>query len=79
MSIKLNHPFCFLLAGPTSSGKSTFIKKFLHERHALVDTEIYEVVYCLPEEQIVDESIPFDRLHRGIPDIIMFKDLRPRK
>lgn len=78
MSIKFNHPFCFLLAGPTSSGKSTFIKKFLHERNFLVDTEIYEIIYCLPDDQIVDESIPFDRVHRGLPDINMFKDLRPR-
>lgn len=78
MGIQFNHPFCFLLAGPTSSGKSTFIKMFLSERDILVDSYIHEVVYCLPEEQIVDETIPYTRLHRGIPDINMFKDLKPR-
>lgn len=78
MSIKFKHPFCFLLAGPTSSGKSTFIKKFLHERDDLIDSYIHEVIYCLPEDQLVDESIPYTQLHRGIPDINMFKDLKPR-
>lgn len=78
MSLKFKHSATYLLSGPTGSGKTTFIKKFLSERNNLIDTPIDEVIYCLPEEQTVDESIPFTKLHRGIPEISMFSDLRPR-
>lgn len=78
MSIDFKHSATYLLSGPTGSGKSTFIKRFLQDRANLIDKYIEEVVYCLPEEQVVDESIPFTILHRGVPDISMFKDLKRR-
>lgn len=78
MSNKFKHSSTYLLSGPTGSGKTSFIKKFLHERENLIDTFIAEVIYCLPEGQIVDESIPYDKLYRGIPEISMFSDLKPR-
>lgn len=78
MSLKFKHSATYLLSGPTGSGKTSFIKKFLQERERLVDTYIEEVIYCLPEGQIVDREIPFTKLHRGVPDISMFKDLKPR-
>lgn len=78
MSLTFRHSATYLISGPTGSGKTSFIKRFLQERGHLIDKKIEEVVYCLPEEQIVDESIPFTKLHRGVPDISMFKDLRPK-
>lgn len=78
MSIKFKHSATYLLSGPTGSGKTSFIKRFLAQRNALIDTYIEEVIYCLPEDQIADESIPYTRLHRGVPDISLFKDLKPR-
>lgn len=78
MPLKFKHSATYLLSGPTGSGKTTFIKKFLSERNDLIDTRIDEIIYCLPEEQVVDESIPFTKLYRGVPEISMFKDLRPR-
>lgn len=78
MSLKFKHSATYLLSGPTGSGKTSFIKQFLQERNELIDTHIEEVIYCLPEEQVVDQSIPFSKLYRGIPDISMFKDLIPR-
>lgn len=78
MSLKFKHSSTYLLSGPTGSGKTSFIKKFLKERNRLIDKYIEEVVYCLPEGQIVDQTIPYTKLHRGVPDISMFKDLKPR-
>lgn len=78
MPLTFKHSATYLLSGPTGSGKTTFIKKFLSERNNLIDTWIDEVIYCLPEEQLVDHTIPFTKLHRGIPEISMFKDLKPR-
>lgn len=78
MSIKFKHSATYLLSGPTGSGKTSFIKKFLSERERLIDSYIEEVIYCLPDGQIVDESISYTKLHRGVPDISMFSDLKPR-
>lgn len=78
MTIKFKHSSTYLLSGPTGSGKTTFIKNFLRERERLIDTYIFDVIYCLPEGQIVDQSIPYTKLHRGVPDISMFSDLKPR-
>lgn len=78
MGIKFKHSSTYLLSGPTGSGKTTFIKNFLRERENLIDTRIDEVIYCLPEGQVVDESIAYTKLHRGVPDISMFFDLKPR-
>lgn len=78
MGIKFKHSSTYLLSGPTGSGKTTFIKKFLTERRNLIDTYIEDVIYCLPEGQLVDDSIPYTKLHRGVPDISLFSDLKPR-
>lgn len=78
MSVKFKHSATYLLSGPTGSGKTTFIKQFLQQRNDLIDTYIEDVIYCLPEGQIVNYAIPFTKLHRGVPDISMFHDLKPR-
>lgn len=78
MPMKFKHSATYLLSGPTGSGKTTFIKQFLAERNSLIDTRIEEVIYCLPEDQTIDDTIPFTKLHRGVPEISMFTDLRPR-
>lgn len=78
MTLKFKHSATYLLSGPTGSGKTSFIKQFLREKNELIDNYIQEVIYCLPEEQVVDRSIPFTKIHRGIPHISMFKDLKPR-
>lgn len=78
MTLKFKHSATYLLSGPTGSGKTTFIKQFLAERNTLIDTPIEEVIYCLPEDQTIDDTVPFTRLHRGVPEISMFADLRPR-
>lgn len=78
MSVEFKHSATYLLSGPTGSGKTSFIKRFLRDRDNLINKRIEEVIYCLPEEQIVDETIPYTILHRGVPDISMFRDLRPR-
>lgn len=78
MVIKWQHPFTAIFAGPTSCGKSFFIKKFLKEINYLIDKQIYEVVYCLPENQPMDTDFKTLRVCRGIPDTDIFSDLKPR-
>lgn len=78
MDLRWKHPFTAIISGPTSSGKSFFIKRFLEDRHQLISPKIEDVIYCVPEGQKADASIPFTHLHEGIPDSDSFKDGRPR-
>lgn len=78
MPIIWKHPFTAILAGPTSCGKSSFIKTFLRGINGLMDTRPYEIIYCLPEEQPVDPYFLQFRVIRGVPDGDIFKDLKPR-
>lgn len=78
MDTRWQHPFTAIIAGPTSSGKSYFIKQFLRERSCLINGNIDEIVYCIPEGQVADHEIAYNRLYEGIPDAEMFKDLKPR-
>lgn len=78
MDTHWQHPFTAIIAGPTSSGKSHFIKQFLREKSRLINNYIDEVVYCIPEGQVVDSEIPYNKLYEGIPNVEMFKDLKPR-
>lgn len=78
MDTRWQHPFTAIIAGPTSSGKSHFIKQFLRERSGLINGRIDEIVYCIPEGQVVDHEIAYNRLYEGIPDVEMFRDLKPR-
>lgn len=78
MVLKWEHPFTAILAGPTSCGKSTFVKKFLSEITVMVDTFFFEVIYCLPEDQPIDSFFLKFRVFRGTPEPSAFTDLKPR-
>lgn len=78
MDLRWKHPFTAIIAGPTSCGKSCFIKKFLTEINTMVDVNISEVVYCLPQSQPIDKAFTKYKISRGIPDIETFDDLAPR-
>lgn len=78
MDVRWQHPFTAIIAGPTSSGKSWFIKRFLKEINCLVNGSIDEVIYCIPEGQVVDTEMSYTTLYEGIPDVSMFTDLKPR-
>ena len=51
MDVRFHHPFTALLSGPTTSGKSFFISKFLKFRDTLVDVEFEKIVVYYTEFQ----------------------------
>lgn len=78
MDLRWKHPFTAIIAGPTSCGKSCFIKRFLNEINSMVDSDIHEILYCLPQNQPTDRFFERYTISRGIPDIDNFDDLKPR-
>ncbi len=72
--------FIALVSGPTGSGKSTFVSKFLKYLDQMVDTHIHEIVYCAPENSYPDltQCITPIRYLDGLPDQTLFSDKLPR-
>lgn len=73
MSLEWNHSFTTIIAGPTSCRTSFFMKFFLNEIDSLIDTNISEVIYCLPENQPIDSFFLKYAVCREIPEIERFK------
>lgn len=46
---QLKHPFTLICAGPSSSGKSTFVVKLLETKH-MIDKHIDRIVWCYGEK-----------------------------
>ena len=67
--LKLKLPFGMVISGPSSSGKTTFLLKFLKGRDLLIDPTPKSVLYCYGQ---FNDSIPIlqnmgVRVHRGPP------------
>lgn len=80
MALKWKHPFTGLICGPTSSGKSTFTKRFLKYVDEVTDADFTEIVYCAPESSYPDLSQckKTVKFLDCIPDVEMFADKKPR-
>jgi hypothetical protein len=75
--IRFQTPFTFLIAGPTSSGKSSVTFRLIKHRKSLLKGEVHGVLYCLPEGQKISipEYIRSDadvKFHYGVPDFNKF-------
>lgn len=44
----------------------------------LINENIEEIIYCIPEGQAVDPEMSYTKLYEGIPDVNMFADFKPR-
>jgi septin family protein len=49
MTLKLQHPFTLIVAGPSSCGKSTFVIRLLECREQLCDIGFKNIVCCHSE------------------------------
>jgi ABC-type phosphate transport system ATPase subunit len=50
MTLKLQHPFTFIVAGPTFCGKSTFVTIFIECRDKLCDISFEKIMWCHSED-----------------------------
>lgn len=81
--LRLQTPFTSIVAGPTSSGKSTIVFRLIKHRDVMIDCKMHEVMYCLPPGQQIKtpDFIRNDRevkFYSGIPDFDKIIDGKPR-
>lgn len=83
MTLKLQHPFTLIVAGPSSCGKSTFVIRLLQCREQLCDTVYDNIVWCHSENNaphhLKDVSfvkgVPNFDNPKHVPTLIVLDDL----
>jgi hypothetical protein len=81
MSLKWEHPFTALVAGPTSCGKSVFVTRFLENLNQMVDVEVEEILWCYGVSQPLHNQIKLKvnaslRFLEGVPNM---QEIAPEK
>ena len=71
MSLKFIHPFTCIVAGPTGSGKTVFVRKILNSHREMIDPPPEKIIWCYGVYQKAYEEMmremPFVQLIEGIP------------
>ena len=71
-NIIFKSPFTAILAGPTQSGKTTFIVRVLKNAHNLIYPPPNRIVYCYSQPVEALHTLKNIELHNGLPDIDSF-------
>lgn len=83
----LCHPFTCLIAGPSQSGKTHFVKRLLQQKNSLIDTPIEDIIWCYGEHQpwyhsfhnprvrFVEGLIDHEQLSPEHPHLVIIDDL----
>jgi len=59
--LKFRHPFSCIVCGPSVSGKTSFVKRFLQNlRHLCTEPSAGGVVWCYGEKSAVPSRLPAD-------------------
>ena len=83
MTLKLQHPFTLIVAGPSSCGKSTFVIKLLECREQLCDVVFENIVWCHSENNAPHhlknvtfvKGVPDFENPENVPTLIVLDDL----
>ena len=68
----LIHPFTCLVAGPTASGKTTFVKQLIEDKDDRIYLAPQRVVWCYSQWQALYENIEGIEFHSGLPELDSF-------
>src|SRR5258705_3240259 len=79
-AVKFHHPFTFIVAGPTSCGKSVFVENFIKEGTSILSERFSKILWCYGEwqERYFHLQSQFGVLfHEGLPDLAAFDGKAP--
>jgi hypothetical protein len=80
--VVLKHPFTMLVAGPTCSGKTWWVKKLLKHKKEMIFPKVHEVIWYHGQSQKYHETIkdenPDIQFVKGFPIMADFDDEIPK-
>ena len=63
------HPFTSVISGPTGSGKSVFVRRFVHNIKHMMTPIPDRILWCYGEYQILYGTVDGVDFHQGLPDL----------
>ena len=78
MDPRWKHPFTALIAGPTGSGKTCFVQKFIYHLSEMTDPIPEEIVWCYGEWQSGYNQLKGVTFLEGIPEISQWREDKRR-
>ena len=79
MDPRWKHPFTSLIAGPTGSGKTVFVNKFVSHLSDMVDPIPEEILYCYGEWQSIYDTMKGVQFVEGLPDMDQMENKKCRR
>jgi hypothetical protein len=70
------HPFTSMIAGPTGSGKSMFVRRFVHNNKHMMTPKPDRILWCYGEYQTLYGTVEGIEFQQGLPDL---DNLDPRE
>ena len=68
VSIHLKHPFTMLVAGPTGSGKTHFVRNMINKAQTICDPPPHKITYFYGEYQKMFNSMPDVKFIEGLQE-----------
>lgn len=73
LSIKMQfhqfkHPFTMLIAGPSSSGKTTFVRQMLLNKRKMFDVDFDRIIWCYSVSNSIPDIPDINEFHHGVPE-----------
>ena len=72
MDPRFVHPLTCLVSGPTGSGKTVFVKRWIQHAEAMMSPPPDRIVWCYGEWQPLYDTLPHVDFHEGLPDLTLF-------
>lgn len=70
MDPRWRHPFTCVIAGPTSCGKTEFVKRLITHQHEMITPPCDEIIWCYSEwQRSYEDLVGVVTFHEGIPDL----------
>ena len=63
------HPFTSVISGPTGSGKSVFVRRFVHNIQHMMTPIPHRILWCYGEYQTLYGTVDGVECQHGLPDL----------
>lgn len=65
---QFKHPFTMMIAGPSSCGKTTFVKQMLLNKRKMFDVDFDRIIWCYSVSSSIPDIPGIDEFHNGVPE-----------
>jgi hypothetical protein len=72
---EFKHPFCGIISGPSSCGKTVFLLNIIKHRNKMFDVKFKDIIWCFGESGAVPSEIARDKSIKVFEGIPSYQDI----